>query len=134
MVDVLPSGRARLRGDPDKYVRRVGGKSSRAVPKYQARPYCPVEKVRVDLGLFDSPEEAHRAIREFLRGKRRPLERYTREIQGKFYAVVPAAPGGRYCVTCGPYESREKAALVAEGIWAGLVGPMGSGLRPPKRG
>ena len=83
---------ARLHNDPNKYVRRVKG------GRWQARPHVPKGEDgagRVNLGCFDTPEEARRAVLEFWWGKREPRYRWTRPVHrgdATRWIAVPRVP------------------------------------------
>lgn len=62
---------ARLRGSCT-YVRRVKGN------RYQARPYCSIERERYNLGTFATREQAEAAVREFWRTSRGERPKFVR--------------------------------------------------------
>lgn len=119
-----PSGRARLQGDPDRYIRVVKG------GKYQARPHD--EGVRYNLGLFPNINEARRAVTEFWWGKREPRVRFARPVRDRAGRVtwiacvrVPVADGGGKLETVriGDVYPSARDAHVAAVAW--LVAELG---------
>jgi hypothetical protein len=111
---------ARLANDPDKYIRPV------RCGKYHARPYCPIAGERYDLGLFQTRHQARKAIEDFWWGRRKPIQRYTRQITRcsgppRYFAFVPWK-GENFQL--GPFDTREEAAAAARGIMMAFFGPM----------
>ena len=75
----------RLQGDPFKYIRRVKG------GKFQARPYCTIERERYNLGLFPTRGTAADAIRLFWEtgaGERLKFVRRIDSQDGTVYRAV----------------------------------------------
>jgi hypothetical protein len=107
----------RVANDPDKYIRVA------KTGKYQARPYCSIERERYDLGLFETRHQARTAILEFWRGKRPDIPKYTRRIHtrdGHRYMVIIPYRGQTFVE--GPFLTREEAAFAVRFICLGLVG------------
>lgn len=110
---------ARLRNDPYKFVRPVKG------GRWQARPYCDIERRRVNLGCFPTRDQAAKAVREFWWGKRPEKKKFVRPVRHKdgsieYIAHVPVVMRG--------YSTPEAAARAAAtfvrghyGLWAEAV-------------
>lgn len=90
--------------------------------RFQARPWF--RGVHVNLGTFDSEEQAWFAIRRWIRSGRRVkpgriLPRYVRPREGKFYARKKV--GGEWQFF-GPFDTPERAARAVRTFLAVIVG------------
>ena len=89
--------------------------------RYQARPYCEVDRRRYNLGCYDSVWEAQKAIDEFWAGKRKARAKYVRAIERpdgttEYFAVVPVNLGG--------FRSEQAAVNKVEELLRHLGGPL----------
>lgn len=96
------------------YIRRIRN------GRYQARPYCDVERKRYNLGTFASVWEAQKALAEFWAGKRRERSKYVRQMDG--------AHGPEYLVTVpvqlGRYSTPDAADAAVKRLLKHLGGPL----------
>lgn len=89
--------------------------------RYQARPYCDVERKRYNLGCFDTIPEAERALAEFWAGKRKERAKYVRVIDRpdgtqEYTAIVP--------VNLGRFGSEASAVAKVEKLLKRLGGTL----------
>ncbi|AWM35923.1 hypothetical protein GobsT_63450 [Gemmata obscuriglobus] len=86
------------RADPDRYVRRVKG------GRYQARPYDPETRTRVNLGTFGTPGQARGAVQKYWWGELAAKPKFVRASRNqysfgrgdpvRYFVLIPtAAPG-----------------------------------------
>lgn len=103
----------RLRNDPYKFVRLVKGR------KWQARPYCDIERERYNLGLFPTREQAAEAVRLFWRTSKGDKPKFVRPVKYRdgttgYRALVPVA--------LGEFATPEQAADAVRRFWRRMDG------------
>lgn len=102
------TGGARLRNSCT-YVRRV--KNGR----WQARPYCSIEKERYNLGIFNTREAAEAAVRAFWKTSRGDRRKFVKPVHYRDGSTRYAAT---LIITLGRHDSPEQAADVVRDFLA----------------
>lgn len=122
-VALLPDQRPpRLQGDVYRYIRAVKG------GRYQARPFCELERERYNLGLFPTKDAAAAAIRRFWATSVGDKPKFVRPIRcgigGAVVRYKVVVRVGKYRDDLGMFDTEAKAVRVRDAFLKATYGPL----------